>query len=155
LIPGKSGKQRREQYWNHLKPRLKMEEWTTVEDVMIFQMYLLFGRKWSRMRKILPGRTDNQIMNRFHFLSCRLDKDAARPLQGSSIGIIAPSLIHLNGITSMPCSDVDEEHVEIQYKIQAMLPPFAAETTDNSETTEYSFGPFHAGKETLLVRCVI
>jgi hypothetical protein len=121
-----------------------MEEWSAVEDAMIFQMYLLFGSKWSRMRKILPGRTDNRIKNRFHFLSRRLDKDAARLLQGNSIGIIAPSLTHLNGITSMSGADVDEEHVEIQYKIQAMLPHLAAETIENSETTAYSFGPFHA-----------
>mmetsp|Transcript_12300 Transcript_12300/g.22338 ORF Transcript_12300/g.22338 Transcript_12300/m.22338 type:complete len:167 (+) Transcript_12300:1027-1527(+) len=111
---------------------------------MIFQMYLLFGSKWSRMRKGLPGRTDNRIKNRFHFLSSRLDKDAARLLKGNRIGIIAPSLIQLNGITSMPCSDVDEEHVEIQYKIQAMLPHLAAETIENSETTAYSLCPFHA-----------
>mmetsp|Transcript_12299 Transcript_12299/g.22337 ORF Transcript_12299/g.22337 Transcript_12299/m.22337 type:complete len:85 (+) Transcript_12299:1227-1481(+) len=43
----------------------------------------------------------------------------------------------------MSGADVDKEHVEIQYRIQAMLHHLAAETIENSETTAYSFGPFH------------
>lgn len=124
-----------------------MEEWSAAEDSMIFQMYLLFGSKWSRMRKVLPGRTDNRIKNRFHFLSRRLDKDAARLLQDNDNGMAVSSRAHLDDSTdstSMPYSNIDKEHAEIQYKIQAMLPHLAAETTiEKSETTAYSFGPFH------------
>jgi hypothetical protein len=67
-IPGRTGKQCRERYLNHLKPSVKLTSWSVAEDAMIFRLYNVEGSKWSRMVKHLPGRTDNSIKNRYHHL---------------------------------------------------------------------------------------
>jgi hypothetical protein len=65
---GRNGKQCRERYVNHLNPRLKNSDWTSIEDATIFHLYNTMGSQWSNMSKLIPGRTDNGIKNRFHNL---------------------------------------------------------------------------------------
>lgn len=73
-VPGRTGKQCRERYLNHLKPSLKLTSWSVLEDAMIFRLYSLQGSKWSRMVKHLKGRTDNSIKNRYHHLKRRFER---------------------------------------------------------------------------------
>jgi hypothetical protein len=73
-IPGRTGKQCRERYLNHLKPSVKLTSWSVAEDAMIFRLYSVEGSKWSRMVKHLPGRTDNSIKNRYHHLKRRFER---------------------------------------------------------------------------------
>ena len=74
-VPGRTGKQCRERYLNHLGPHLKQSGWSAVEDAAIFHLYAIYGSKWSKIVKIgLPGRTDNGIKNRFHHLRRRFEK---------------------------------------------------------------------------------
>jgi hypothetical protein len=73
-VPGRTGKQCRERYLNHLKPSLKLTSWSVLEDAMIFRLYSLQGSKWSRMVKYLKGRTDNSIKNRYHHLKRRFER---------------------------------------------------------------------------------
>lgn len=54
-IPGRSGKQCRERWFNNLNPNVKKGNWTADEDDMIFQGYLQFGSSWSRIAKGLEG----------------------------------------------------------------------------------------------------
>jgi hypothetical protein len=58
-LAGRTGKQCRERYVNHLNPRLKTSEWSPVEDATIFHLYNTLGSHWAKMSKIIPGRTDN------------------------------------------------------------------------------------------------
>lgn len=65
-IPGRSGKQCRERWFNILNPAVKKGNWTPEDDSKIFQMYKLYGPKWTLIAKSLPGRTENSIKNRFY-----------------------------------------------------------------------------------------
>lgn len=71
-LPERTGKQCRERYVNHLNPRLKVTDWSPMEDATIFHLYNTIGSHWAKMSKIIPGRTDNGIKNRYALI-CQSD----------------------------------------------------------------------------------
>eukprot|EP00523_Entomoneis_sp_CCMP467_P003630 CAMPEP_0168749096 /NCGR_PEP_ID=MMETSP0724-20121128/16529_1 /TAXON_ID=265536 /ORGANISM="Amphiprora sp., Strain CCMP467" /LENGTH=547 /DNA_ID=CAMNT_0008796973 /DNA_START=211 /DNA_END=1854 /DNA_ORIENTATION=- len=83
-LPDRTGKQCRERYVNHLNPRLKTSDWNPVEDATVFHLYNTIGSHWSTMSKVIPGRTDNGIKNRFHNLRRQLEREDGHRLRLSS-----------------------------------------------------------------------
>lgn len=56
----------RERWVNHLNPEMKRDKWTVHEDLSLFEKYMEYPQKWSKISKVLKGRTDNSIKNRFN-----------------------------------------------------------------------------------------
>lgn len=67
-IPGRSAKQCRERYLNHLDPEIRRDAWTSEEDVFIIQAQRRLGNKWSEIASYLPGRTEAGIKTRLKLL---------------------------------------------------------------------------------------
>jgi hypothetical protein len=65
LIPGRSARQCRERWYDHLDPDMKHIEWTAAEDKIISDVVLRSGRKWSRIAPLLPGRSETAVKNRW------------------------------------------------------------------------------------------
>jgi len=96
-MPDRTGKQCRERYVNHLNPRLKNAEWSPNEDATIFHLYNSVGSQWAKMSKMIPGRTDNGIKNRFHNLRRQLEREDEHRLRLSKPEDF-PDEIHLTRI---------------------------------------------------------
>lgn len=61
----RSAKQCRERWHNCVSPEINKSDWQSHEDQLIFTCYVKYGKKWSKMSKMLKGRPDSAVKNRF------------------------------------------------------------------------------------------
>ncbi|KAF4316598.1 hypothetical protein BBO99_00008575 [Phytophthora kernoviae] len=76
-IPGRTSKQCRERWYNHLDPSIVRGEYTPEEDRMILDAQARLGNRWSAIAAMLPGRTEDAVKIRWKSL-CRVRKGQGR-----------------------------------------------------------------------------
>ncbi len=70
-LPGRTGKQCRERWLNHLRPNIRKGNWTEDEDKIILREQRRIGNKWAEIARLLPGRSDNAVKNRYYSVLTR------------------------------------------------------------------------------------
>ncbi|CAD8144817.1 unnamed protein product [Paramecium octaurelia] len=65
-IPNRTSKQVRERFVNKLNPEINKEPFTKEEDMIIVEGYKNYGSKWCKISKLLQGRPENIIKNRYY-----------------------------------------------------------------------------------------
>lgn len=66
ILHGRTGKQCRERYKNHLDQSVKHSQWSKEEDDLLIELHNKFGNKWTKISSFFDGRTDNCIKNRWN-----------------------------------------------------------------------------------------
>ena len=51
-----------------MNPEIKKDPFILEEDILLLETRLSLGNKWSEIRKRLPGRTENNVKNRFNMM---------------------------------------------------------------------------------------
>lgn len=152
-LPGRTGKQCRERYVNHLNPRLKTSDWNPVEDSTIFHLYSTTGSHWSSMSKVIPGRTDNGIKNRYHNLRRQVERDDENRQKKAALNKDYSEDIRQDLIRPVP--EALQGKFDSLWDFERGLPMLASETVVSSEhDTKNYFGPFVQAREgQVCVRC--
>lgn len=65
-LNGRTGKQCRERYKNHLDPSVAKNSWTEEEDRKLIDLHQKLGNQWTKISTFFEGRTDNCIKNRWN-----------------------------------------------------------------------------------------
>nr|GFA40291.1 hypothetical protein [Tanacetum cinerariifolium]GFB02991.1 hypothetical protein [Tanacetum cinerariifolium] len=85
----RSGKSCRLRWMNYLRPNMKHGNFTKVEDNIIKDLHSKIGNKWSAIAVELPGRSDNEIKNRWNtHLKKLADQKDQTMLESAGVGTL-------------------------------------------------------------------
>ncbi|CAG9314566.1 unnamed protein product [Blepharisma stoltei] len=106
-MPIRQGKQCRERWYNHLNDGLRKGSWSPEEDVLILEKQLEWGNRWSDIARLLKGRTENQVKNRWKSLTRKAEKICPKGLDPikfliSEMKVPEPESVNLSSV--MPVS---------------------------------------------------
>ncbi|KAJ0812171.1 putative transcription factor MYB-HB-like family [Helianthus annuus] len=125
----RSGKSCRLRWMNYLRPNIKHGNFTKEEEDTVLELHEKLGNKWSEIASYLPGRSDNEIKNRWHtHLKKRAKKDREM-LQNEHVRTVQPDQASTKFENPVQNSDL-----EFQQDIESLL----AESTLCTSSTNLS-----------------
>jgi hypothetical protein len=113
LVPGRVGKQCRERWLNHLRTDVLKTAWTYDEDVTLINAQHKLGNRWSAIARLLPGRPENSVKNRWNSLINKKKRGMDDPESAN---------VSLDDQSSGECSEASsfEDHPGLAQRIRRM-----------------------------------
>ncbi|XP_020547095.1 transcription factor MYB88-like isoform X2 [Sesamum indicum] len=84
----KTTRQCRRRWFTYLNSDFKRGGWSPEEDMLLCEAQKIFGNRWTEIAKVVPGRTDNAVKNRFTTLCKKRAKREALAKENSSTSYI-------------------------------------------------------------------
>ncbi|KAK8892109.1 hypothetical protein M9Y10_029331 [Tritrichomonas musculus] len=107
----RTGRQCRDRYNNYLSDNFKKGSWTEYEDKLIISLYQKMGPHWLNMSKSLPGRSGNDIKNRWHKTLVKKYNDKIADLKNCDIKQI--DSINKNTTESKTCHENEKTVISV------------------------------------------
>ncbi|XAR56028.1 hypothetical protein NMG60_11036309 [Bertholletia excelsa] len=73
----KTTRQCRRRWYSYLNSEFKKGGWSPEEDMLLCEAQKIFGNRWTEIAKVVAGRTDNAVKNRFSTLCKKRAKHEA------------------------------------------------------------------------------
>ncbi|OQS07543.1 myb-like DNA-binding protein [Thraustotheca clavata] len=89
-IPGRTAKQCRERWKNHLDPSINKNPYKTEEDLILLNAFEELGNRWTQIAELLPGRTEDSVKARYKVLNPNHEKNKPKPGRPP---LIAPPIV--------------------------------------------------------------
>ncbi|XP_027096559.2 transcription factor MYB124 [Coffea eugenioides] len=145
----KTTRQCRRRWFTYLNSDFKKGGWSPEEDLLLCEAQKIFGNRWTEIAKVVSGRTDNAVKNRFSTLCKKRAKREALAKENNTSYInlnnkrvIFPSGLSTNGISEAagPLKKMRRAHIpdptescnreeelvgECATSSQLLRPPFA------------------------------
>ncbi|TKY58815.1 Myb-related protein B [Spatholobus suberectus] len=80
----KTTRQCRRRWYTYLNSDFKKGGWSAEEDMLLCEAQKIFGNRWTEIAKVVSGRTDNAVKNRFSTLCRKREKYAALAKENSA-----------------------------------------------------------------------
>ena len=84
-VPGRTGKQCRERWVNHLSPDVNKGEWSEMEESILLEEHERLGNQWCKIAQALPGRSENAVKNRWNSFANRCAAQAKETTKNNNI----------------------------------------------------------------------
>ena len=126
----RTGKQCRQRYNYHLEQEYKKGGWTSEEDRTIVRLQAELGNSWSKIAKVLPGRNDNSVKNRWYCALLRHDTQSATSPSSSDSFSGAAAARSLKRIKLART----ENSVEVAFEAQTCREPSAGQQAKKVQT---------------------
>ncbi|XP_004511228.1 transcription factor MYB88-like isoform X2 [Cicer arietinum] len=91
-LKGKTTRQCRRRWFSYLNADVKKGVWSPDEDKVLCETQKMLGNRWTEIAKVIRGRTDNAVKNRFSAL-CRKRETYAALAKENNIPYIDPNNI--------------------------------------------------------------
>lgn len=108
LIPGRTSKQCRERWCNHLDPNINKGSYTEDEDRIIMEMQAKLGNRWSIIAQQLKGRTEDAVKIRWK--SLMRGRRAASKEDKTPTSTAAPPVAASGSTASVSSSGIESHH---------------------------------------------
>ncbi|XP_072552773.1 v-myb avian myeloblastosis viral oncogene homolog-like 2a [Salminus brasiliensis] len=136
-LKGRRGKQCRERWHNHLDPSVNKNSWTTEEDLLICSAHKRLGNRWAKIARMLPGRTDNSIKNRWYSTLKRKLDSGALVMEDSVLASVERSIKEDEASPPVKQSKVNAIFCDVASSAVTDSPEHTRQSTPNSPNESF------------------
>lgn len=115
----KTGRQCRRRWNSYLNSECKKGGWSAEEDKLLCEAQKIYGNRWTEIAKVVSGRTDNAVKNRFSTLSKKRTKNEAlfKENNGASLNPNNKRVIIQNGFITAQTRELPLPTKHMRYNI--------------------------------------